>query len=72
MIWYQKILKFFLKGKRIKYFTIDFLTFLKYRTKDSILFIDFRIILIQNKYLKLFNLDLKDYDIVKKKIFFFL
>lgn len=56
---YQDILKFSLKklkGKRIKYFTVDFLTglldnlrqtFLKYRTKDSILFIDFRMILIQ-------------------------
>lgn len=56
---YQDILKFSLKklkGKRIKYFTVDFLTglldnlrqtFLKYRTKGSILFIDFRMILIQ-------------------------
>lgn len=57
---YQDILKFSSKkskGKRIKYFTVDFLTglldnlrqtFLKYiSTKDSILFIDFRMILIQ-------------------------
>lgn len=49
---------------------VNFLTFLKYRTKDSILFIDFRIILIQINIGNLFNLNLKDYDIVRKNIFF--
>lgn len=51
---------------------VNFLTFLKYRTKDSILFIDFRIILIQINIGNLFNLNLKDYNIVRKNIFFFI